>query len=312
VTRVTGGPTKPIISVVTTTFDRAATLPRLYDSLEAQLPVDFEWIVVDDGSTDGTAELVAGWARSAPFPITYVHQENSGKPRAINAGVAAARGEFCAVMDDDDWYLPGALARMLARWEEIPAPYRERFANIEGLCADADGTVIGDRFPAETFDSTTIEIGLVHGISGDTVGMYRREVLAANPFPEDLGRHVTEALVWNRIGARWWTRYVDEVWAGKEYRPDGLTRSKSSSALPWPESGRLFWQELAAMPRPIPLAWRYKASANAIRYGLACGDDLKDAVALAPGRGWAAAALPVALALRLRDRRRDRSAGGEG
>lgn len=301
---MTTGPSNPTISVVTTTFDRAATLPRLYGSLEEQLPVDFEWVVVDDGSTDGTAELVAGWRRTAPFPITYVHQENSGKPRAINAGVAAARGEFCAVMDDDDWYLPGALARMLARWEEIPPPYRERFANIEGLCADADGRVIGDRFPAATFDSNGVEIALLHGVSGDTVGMYRREVLVANPFPEGLGRQVTEALVWNRIASRWWSRYVDEVWAGKEYRDDGLSSSKSSAALPWPASGRLFWQELAAMPRPIPLAWRFKASANAIRYGLACGDGLRGALALAPSRGWAAVALPAALALRLRDRRR--------
>src|SRR5207237_1817583 len=104
-------------TVFTATFNRAHTLPRVYDSLRVQTLTDFEWLVVDDGSTDGTRELVAGWAAQPAFPIRYFHQENSGKHVAENVAVREAHGRFTATLDSDDWYAPDALESSLAAWE---------------------------------------------------------------------------------------------------------------------------------------------------------------------------------------------------
>ncbi|HYH62974.1 MAG TPA: glycosyltransferase family 2 protein [Solirubrobacterales bacterium] len=294
------------MSVVTATYQRAGTLPRLWDSLLAQDAVDLEWVVVDDGSTDGTVELIRAWQEEAPFPVIYEWQRNQGKHAAINRGVEAASGEFCAVMDSDDWYVPGALASMLAHWRAIPAGMQDQFASVEGLSAEPGGELVGDRFPQPTFDSNTFEIDAVHGVQGDTMGMYRRDVLLAHPFPEDLGWHISPALVWNRIAARYSTRFVNEIWAYKEYLPEGLSERDTELRLRYAAAQLLYWREFAAMPRPMPLRAKLRAHANYVRYSLVEKKTLREQFEDSPSRRWTALAWVIGALLLTRDRVRVR------
>ncbi|MBA3866215.1 MAG: glycosyltransferase [Solirubrobacterales bacterium] len=294
----------PRISVITPSYQRAGTLARLHESLLAQTFTDFEWVVVDDGSTDGTEAMLAAWARDAPFPIRCRWQENAGKHAAVNRGVELSKAQFCALMDSDDWYTPEALERMLFHWDSIPIESRDEFATVEGLCADPRGGVIGDRFPAQVFDSNTFETAFAEGITGDKIGMYRRDVLAEHPFPEDLGWHVTPALVWNRIAARWSSRSVNEVWAHKEYLSEGLSDRETELRLRFSRAQLIFWREFAAMPRRMPLRVRSRANANYLRYSLLCGVGLRRALRRAPKLGWALLALAPGLLLYRRDRSR--------
>jgi glycosyltransferase involved in cell wall biosynthesis len=296
------GEMSPRISVVTPAYERADTLPRLYESLLAQTFAEFEWVVVDDGSSDGTGELVRGWEADSPFPIRYTWQQNQGKHAAVNRSVEEARGEFCAVMDSDDWYAPAALERMLHFWELIPAAEREGFANVEGLCGDPEGAVIGDRFPADVFDSNSFEISGVHGVHGDKIGMYRREILLANPFPEDLGWHVSPALIWNRIAARYSSRFVNEIWAYKEYLDSGLSGRETELRLRYAEAQLAYWHEYVAMPRRMHPKARLKANANYVRYSLLMGRGLGQVMAESPKRAWTLLALAPGLVLYRRDR----------
>ncbi len=292
----------PSVSVVTPAYQRADTLPRLYESLLAQSWRDFEWVVVDDGSDDGSRDLIAGWAREAPFPIEYSWQPNQGKHAAFNRCVERASGEFCALIDSDDWYLPRALAEMRECWRSIPAAGREGFANVEGLRVDARGEPIGERFPREEFDSDAFELRALHGIAGDTVGMYRRDVLRAFPFPEDLGWHVSPSLVWNRIAARYRTRFVNRVWAGTEYGEDGLSASNEELRLRFAEAQLLFWREYVAMPRQMSKRNRFRAHANLVRYSLLTGVSPRHALSSSPRPAWTLMAAPAGLALARRDR----------
>ena len=93
-------------TVFTPTCNRCATLPRVYASLAAQTFRDFEWLIVDDGSTDCTAALVDKWTAQADFPIRYLRQENRGKHIASNRAVREARGELFLVLDSDDACVP--------------------------------------------------------------------------------------------------------------------------------------------------------------------------------------------------------------
>jgi glycosyltransferase involved in cell wall biosynthesis len=292
------------ISVLTSTYQRVDTLPRLYRSLREQTVQDFEWVLVDDGSDDGSAELIAGWIEEAPFPIVYHWQENRGMGTARNRAIERASGRYCSLIDSDDWFLPQALERMLATWETIPTARRGDFANVEGLRVDTAGDLVVDRFPADVFDSSYFELRALHGIAGDTVGMYRRDVLGANLFPEDLGWHVTPAITWNRISRRFVTRFVNEIWAGTDYQSGGLSNQESQLRLEFGEAQLVYWREYAAMPQSMGARNRLRANANYLRYSLLCGVGARHVLAGVPDRRWAPLALVPGLALYCRDRLR--------
>ena len=94
-----------MITIFTPTFNRAYRLPDLYHSLQRQTNQDFEWLVIDDGSTDNTSELFEKWKMDESFPISYIKQPNGGKHRAINRGVKEAKGEFFYIVDSDDFWV---------------------------------------------------------------------------------------------------------------------------------------------------------------------------------------------------------------
>jgi glycosyltransferase involved in cell wall biosynthesis len=98
-------------TVFTATYNRAHTLHRVYESLKEQTYRQFEWLIVDDGSTDTTRTLVETWQQEANFLISYYYQENQGKHVAINRGVQEARGEYFLIIDSDDTCVPQTLER---------------------------------------------------------------------------------------------------------------------------------------------------------------------------------------------------------
>lgn len=199
-------------TVFTPTFERASTLGRVYESLQAQTFADFEWLIVDDGSTDGTRELVEAWRAEAAFPIRYLHQANAGKHVAFNHGVREARGELFLPLDSDDACTPDALERLLYWWEAIPPAKRDGFSAVTVHCRDQDGNLVGTPFPQSPLDCTSIEMRWRHRVRGEKWGFHRTEVLRRHPFPEPAGAgYVSESLVWRAIDEQGYkTRFVNE------------------------------------------------------------------------------------------------------
>ena len=108
------------LTIFTPTYQRAARLPRLYASLQAQTVKSFEWIVIDDGGMDETPELVRAWAASeTAFPIRFQKIAHGGKHRAINHAVEMAEGEAFFIVDSDDALYPDAVEHVLAWFAEI-------------------------------------------------------------------------------------------------------------------------------------------------------------------------------------------------
>jgi glycosyltransferase involved in cell wall biosynthesis len=291
------------VSVLTAAYQRVGTLPRLYQSLAEQSERSFEWVVIDDGSEDGTGELIRSLQEQADFPIVYEWQRNQGKHAAVNRAVELAGGEYCAIIDSDDWYFPDSLERMLAAWDSIPAERRDAYADVEGVRVDPDGELICHTYPEDVFDSCAFELIALHGVGGDKIGMFRRAVLAEFPYPEDEGWHVTPQLVWNRIAARYETRYFNQIWAYTDYRDGGLTDRETELRLRFPDSQLAYWREYVAMPKRMRLRSRYRAHANCVRYWLLEGVRPRRQLALSPNPLWTAAASPAGLLLYLRDRR---------
>jgi glycosyltransferase involved in cell wall biosynthesis len=260
--------------------------------------------VIDDGSEDGTAEMVERWRRSDPgFEIRYHWQPNGGKHIAHNRGVALARGEFCSLIDSDDWYVPTALERLVSHWEALPPEERPRYANVECLCMFADGALVGSRFPQDVFDSDNLEIRFVRERVGDTRGMYRTDVLRTYPFPEEFLRaYVPESLVWDQIARRYRSRFVNEVLGYTEYQAGGLSDLPSTARSANPGPWVLVYAQRLGMKRRLPATEVLRSGANYMRFSLHGHVPLRTQFRRSPARTVCILTAPAGVALYLRDR----------
>lgn len=257
-------------TVFTPTYNRAHTLPRVYESLKKQTFHDFEWLIVDDGSVDGTAELVTSWQKDTPFPIRYLWQKNRHKKVAFNRGVREARGELFLPLDSDDECVPYALERFIYHWNQIPADLKEKFSGVTALCMDQNGRVIGDYFPGEEhIDSDSQEIRYKYGVRGEKWGFHRTEILREYPFPEDIKGHVPEGLVWSAIAQKYKTRFVNE--ALRVYYQEGIDRLMKSKDIAGNSHGHFIWMD-SILENEINWfwyrpGWFLKIAGNWVRFG---------------------------------------------
>ncbi|WP_395757410.1 glycosyltransferase family 2 protein [Achromobacter sp. EB05] len=221
--------TPTFFTVLTPTYNRAGTLHRVYESLSRQTFRDFEWVIVDDGSTDNTHEAVLDWQQRADFPIRYFWQNNQHKKTAFNCGVRQARGELIVALDSDDEMPPESLATFKAAWEAIPPARRDSYVAVTGLCARPDGSIVGDRYPQDVFDSTAVDVYFRYRIKGEKFGCMRTDILRKFPFPEDVAGFVPESLVWWAIArAGYLSRFINQVVRTYHDTPGGLSQGAVS------------------------------------------------------------------------------------
>lgn len=205
-----------MITVFTPSYNRAHTLHRVYESLKAQTYRDFEWLIVDDGSTDATKEAVTQFqSQNDSFPIRYFYQRNQGKHIATNRAVREAHGEFFITLDSDDGCKPEALEHLLRMWNTIPEADRSAYKGVSCRCCkpESPDTIIGTPLPSQKgyLDSNDHELRYCHKVKGELWGMSRREVLLENPYPAIEGLHYyPEGVYWGKLGRRYQTRYFDE------------------------------------------------------------------------------------------------------
>jgi glycosyltransferase involved in cell wall biosynthesis len=200
-----------LFTVFTPTYNRAHTLHRVYESLKTQTYRNFEWLIVDDGSTDRTHELVEKWQNEDFFLIRYISQENSGKHVAFNQGVREAKGELFINLDSDDSCVPQALERLKYHWDTIPENQKKDFSDVTCLCQDQHGKMIGKALPSDIVDSNWLEIRYRYKVMHEKWGFHRTEVLWKFPFAEEIKQpYIPESLVWHRISKEYKTRFINE------------------------------------------------------------------------------------------------------
>ena len=213
------------ITVFTPTYNRAYSLSRLYESLKKQTFKDFEWLVVDDGSTDNTTDIIQRMINDSPFfKIQYIKTENGGKHRAINRGIELARGELFFLVDSDDWLPDDSLEYINQIEDGIPIEQKNNFAGIYGLKCHLNNEIIGRTFQGEKLDINFLQRNK-YGISGDKAEVYYTRVLKQYHFPEiEEEKFLTERIVWDKIAYDGYLiRFFNHNVYYCEYLEDGLT-----------------------------------------------------------------------------------------
>ena len=246
-----------MLTVLTPTYNRRHTLPRLYESLQAQSNRNFEWLIVDDGSTDDTAEWVDDYAQEAEFPVRMIHQDNGGKHVALNTGVAAAHGDWIFIVDSDDLLTTDAIEVAVDTLRTIMDSQ-----HVAGICfrrADLDGRLLGREWgdAAVPLVSTPTQVG--RRVEGDLAYIFHRDTMAQLPFPVIHGeKFVPELYIWNKIsdqGQIWF--YLDRVIYLCEYLDDGYTRNFAAHLQRSPRGFLLFYA--AQIRREPQLVGKIKA-----------------------------------------------------
>ncbi len=215
-----------MITVFTPVYNRKYIIRKLYESLLRQTSYHFEWLVIDDGSTDNLQELVNFWKAQAPFPILYYYVKNGGKHRAINKGAKMANGEIFFIVDSDDYLADDAIEFVEKEFAKIIC--ESDFAGMSGLmCSILDGKIIGGEPSFHGFvDATNFERAR-YGLLKDKPCIYKTKIWLDNPLPEFKGENfLSEGVSHNTIaGQRLKIRWFNKRLLYVEYREDGLSRN---------------------------------------------------------------------------------------
>ena len=265
----------PQFTVFTPTYNRAHTLEQVYCSLLCQTLSDFEWVIVDDGSSDGTKDQVMSWQSEGKIRIRYFYQENQGKPAAHNRGVREASGELFLVLDSDDACTPNALERFLFHWLSIPMPERDGFSGVTCHCLNPKGNLVGTQFPFDVIDSDPIEMHFKFNVKGEKWGFHRTAILRRFPFPQFPGeKFLPEGLVWHRIAKDYKSRFVNEalrIYSDNQVDRLSVVRTRIRS----PQGAMLYYQEVCRWS--LPMFHRIKAAINYLRFSLHAGVCMNEA-----------------------------------
>lgn len=242
------------LSILTPTYNRAGHLPKLFASLCSQKNKDFQWVVIDDGSTDETGELVAGFAQAADFPIVYKRKKNGGKHTALNYGYQFIYTPLTFIVDSDDCLTPDAVEKVLAVYET----YREEpdLCGFSFLRGKPDGSFLSDGpVPCDGMKETFVQCRINRGIGGDMAEVWYTHCLKEYPFPVFAGeKFLGEDIVWIRMAEKYQMRFFNDVIYLSDYLEEGLTRNRRAHNLASPkgctERARVFLSgDIHGLPR---------------------------------------------------------------
>ena len=211
-----------MLTICTPTYNRDRLLNDLYKSLRSQTDKEFEWIVIDDGSTDSTERKVTQWRDSEEgFPIIYIKKSNGGKHTAVNIGIELAHGDYFIIVDSDDYLTKDAVKTIHEEFVKLPCG---KYAGLGFNRIFENGDIVGKTFEGEFIDASNFKRTKL-GIQGDKAEVFFTNIIKQYRFPVFEGENfLTEAIMWNRIANDGYVlRWINKGFYVCRYQPDGLS-----------------------------------------------------------------------------------------
>lgn len=262
------------ITVFTPTYNRGYILGKCYESLNRQTCKDFEWLIIDDGSTDNTRELVESWMeRENGYPIRYIYKENGGLHTGYNTAIANMETALSICIDSDDAMPDDGIERILNIWKMVED---HDVAGLVGLDYDQNGQLIGKLLP-EMAAINAATLLCVPGM-GDKKYVMRNDLLRQiGPMPVFEGeRNFNPHYFVIKLSEQYRFKPVNQCFCLVEYQPDGMTANIWKQYVNSPNSFAELRKAILQVPG-LTLKYRYKTAAHYVascllaRKPLRCG-----------------------------------------
>lgn len=218
---------KPLITVLTPTYNRKKFLPKLFDSLCSQNSDNWVWLIVDDGSTDGTADLLQKWVNEYPDKVYYIIKSNGGKHTAINVGLKEVNTPLVFIVDSDDTLLQTAISTI----EEYHAIYgmkkeEEQLCGFSFLRVFSNGEINAGEYADDNIISTYAEQRINVGDTGDKAEVFYTDILKKFPFPVfKQETFLPEDSVWMAMSGTYRLVFANRKIYICDYHEGGLTKT---------------------------------------------------------------------------------------
>lgn len=212
-----------MLTIFTPAYNRADRLHRVYESLLAQSNRDFEWLIIDDGSTDSTEQVVREFMKQKAIDIRYVKKGNGGKHTAHNLAIKLARGEYFFCVDSDDWLAENAVAEILGYVQDC----KPRF--VLAYKQKRSGKLLSSEFPKGVVQIDMLKLNEAYHCGGEFSMIFRTDFVRQFPFPVFEGeRFMTEAVIYDRMAMTENVYLFPKVITVCEYQEDGLSNNLNS------------------------------------------------------------------------------------
>jgi len=245
----------------------------LFESLLQQTVKDFEWLIIDDGSTDNTRGIIDEFKKQADFPIGYVYKENGGKHTALNVGIRQIDSELTFIVDSDDALTTDAIETILH--------YHMQYSKDEKLCGYAflrqfpNGKINGKLFSLDEQIGSYIKMRINSGdIMADKAEVFFTRCLKEFPFPEYEGeKFLGEDIVWIRMARKYDMVHINKAIYVGDYQSDGLTKNRREHNIKSPIG--CMHRAVEFMDKGIKFKYRIKGSLQYVIYGKFAGYNSK-------------------------------------
>ncbi len=234
------------LTVFTPTFNRAYCLHKCYESLKNQTCNEFIWLIIDDGSTDNTKELVEGWIEENKIEIMYYWQKNQGMHGAHNTAYQKIVTELNVCIDSDDYMPLDAVEKIIEYWNQFG---NDNVSGIIGLDAYSDGKIIGTKLPVNRKQSRLFDLYNKYGVTGDKKLVYRTELTKEFPYPLFKNeRYVGLAYKYHMLDKQYEMLLMNEILCYVEYLADGSSLNMFSQYIKNPNGFAFYRKEMMKLP----------------------------------------------------------------
>ncbi|MDR7073371.1 glycosyltransferase family 2 protein [Fictibacillus barbaricus] len=234
------------LTIFTPTFNRAYCLHKCYESLKQQTSKDFMWLIIDDGSTDHTKELVQSWIDEKGIQISYYWQSNQGMHGAHNTAYELIETELNVCIDSDDYMPKDAVEKILTFWNRYGS---DQVSGMIALDSDTENQIIGSMLPDHIKQSTLFDLYNKHGVTGDKKLVYRSELTRKYPYPVfDNEKYVGLAYKYYMLDKEYKMLLMNEILCCVEYLPDGSSLNMINQYRKNPRGFAFYRIELMKLP----------------------------------------------------------------